>query len=90
LECISQTKNAGFGRFHRKKTKKCWKHYFIEDYYDDGDWTFGSEWISAFKAILLKRKQVYKRKFICPECFNICVGFVKNDRTKVECPYCDE
>ena len=34
-------KNAGFNRFHRKKTHKEWKHYFLDvDEYEQGDYTF--------------------------------------------------
>ena len=37
-------KNSGNLRFHRKETKKSWKHYFIEvDDYDDEEYSFGSE-----------------------------------------------
>ena len=38
-------KNGGRFRFHRNKTKKHWKHYFIEvDDYDEDEYSFGSEW----------------------------------------------
>ncbi len=36
-------KNSGRFRFHRKKTKQAWKHYFI----DLEDEKFGTEWISS-------------------------------------------
>jgi len=49
-------KNAGFNRFHRKKTHKEWKHYFLDvDEYEQGEYTFQTEWVSAFKAMILKR-----------------------------------
>jgi hypothetical protein len=35
-------KNSGNLRFHKKGTKKSWKHYFIEDELDDQDYTFGT------------------------------------------------
>jgi len=58
-------KNAGYGRFHRKKTKKEWKHYFLDvDVDEQGEYTFQTEWVSAFKAIILKRNQFYKKN-IC-------------------------
>jgi len=42
-------KNSGSFRFHRKKTKKAWKHYFLSD-----DWTdkitFGTEWADSVTA----------------------------------------
>jgi len=45
-------KNSGNLRFHKKGTKKSWKHYFIEvDDYDGGIWTSGKhDWI--FKRLL--------------------------------------
>ena len=50
-------RNSGSLRFHRKKTKKHWKHYFIDvDDYDEDEYTFGSEWVSSFKAMILKRE----------------------------------
>ena len=58
-------KNGGRNRFHRKKTHKEWKHYFIDiDDYDTDERTFGSEWVSSFKAMILKRKQLYKRTYL--------------------------
>ena len=42
-------KNGGRNRFHRKKTHKEWKHYFIDiDDYDTDERTFGSEWVSYY------------------------------------------
>ena len=85
-------KNAGNKRFHKKETKKYWRHYFIEDEYDDGDVTFGTEWVSAIKAILLKRKQLYKKQIYCTECENLFESYLpKNGKgDDVLCPYCDE
>ena len=53
-------KNSGNLRFHRKGTKKSWKHYFIEiDDYDEDEYLFGSEWVSSLKAVIQNRsKQV--------------------------------
>jgi len=83
-------KNAGYGRLHRKKTKKHWKHFFIEvDEYEEN--LFGSEWVSSFKAIILKRKQVYKKKFYCFECERWFTAYVKKNQTEIdECPLCGE
>jgi len=86
-------KNGGRNRFHRKKTHKEWKHYFIDvDEYEQGDYTFNSEWVSAFKAIILKRNQVYKKIFVCLECGGRFTAYVKKNQTDIEteCPYCDE
>jgi len=78
-------KNTGRFRFHRKKTKPAWKHYFI----DLEDETFGTEWVSAIKAIKLKLNIWKKRKAYCFECQNIFDAYLKNDNDQVECPDCD-
>ncbi len=80
-------KNTGRFRFHRKKTKQAWKHYFLSDDYTD-EYTFGTEWVSSFKAGILKLKVHKIRKFICPECGLIFRGAVKKDSDWCECPEC--
>ncbi len=82
-------KNSGRFRIHKENTSKHWKHYFIEDYFDDGDWKFSSEWVSSIKARLLKRKQVYKRRFLCDECGRLWQAYVPKDTKSIECPECD-
>ena len=86
-------RNSGKFRFHRNKTKKHWKHFFIDiDDYDEDEYTFGSEWVSAFKAVILKRKQVYKKTFVCLECATMFKAYVKKNATKIDepCPNCDD
>jgi len=85
-------KNGGRFRFHRNKTKKHWKHYFIEvDDYDEDEYSFGSEWVSAFKAVILKRKQVYKKTFYCTDCEHWFTAYVQKNQHEVdECPLCGE
>ena len=85
-------KNAGNARFHRKETKKHWRHYFIDDEFDDGDTTFGSEWISALKAVVLKRKQLYKKQIYCTECESLFESYLRKNGQgdDVFCPNCDE
>jgi len=86
-------KNSGNLRFHKRNTKKHWKHYFIEiDDYNEDDYSFGSEWVSAFKAIILKRNQVYKKTFVCLECYGRFTAYVKKNQTDIEteCPHCGE
>jgi len=86
-------KNGGRNRFHRNKTHKEWKHYFIDvDEYEQGDYTFQTEWVSAFKAMILKRSQVYKKIFVCLECHSRFTAYVKKNQTKLEseCPNCGE
>jgi len=75
-------KNSGRFRLHRKKTKKAWKHCFMSDDYTD-ELTFGIEWVDTITAQFLKLKKWHLRKFICPECFNVFQGYIKNDRMKV-------
>jgi len=81
-------KNAGNSRFHRKKTKKHWRHYFIEvDEDDEDDISFGTEWVSALKAVILKRKQLYKKQFYCTDCESWFTNYVKKNQTECdECP----
>jgi len=89
----STYKNSGNLRFHRKGTKKSWKHYFIEvDDYDEDEYSFGSEWVSSIKAVFLKRKQIYKKTFVCSECFGRFTAYVPKKATTIdiECPVCGE
>ena len=81
-------KNAGNLRFHRKKTKKHWRHYFIEvDEDDENDYSFGTEWVSALKAVVLKRKQLYKKTFVCTECAEVFPQYVKKNQNECnDCP----
>jgi len=81
-------KNTGRFRFHRKKTKQAWKHYFLDD--ETGEWKFNTEWVDSVKAQLLKLKKRRKRLFICPDCYRIFYAYVKNDRGKATCPICPE
>jgi len=80
-------KNSGSFRFPRANTKKHWKHYFIEiDEDDENDYSFGSEWVSALKAVVLKRKQLYKKTFWCDECGELFTTYIKKNSNKCECP----
>jgi len=81
-------KNSGSLRFHRKKTKPAWKHYYLND--ETGEWKFKSEWVHSIKAQILKHKVYKKRRFFCLECKSIFEGFVKKDSSKCECPNCLE
>ena len=84
-------KNSGNLRFHRKGTKKSWKHFFIEvDDYDEEEYSFGSEWVSSLRVPFLKRKQIYKKKFYCSECEQWFTTYVKKNTTEIECPFCGE
>ena len=79
-------KNSGSLRFHRKKTKPAWKHYYLND--ETGEWKFKSEWVNSIKAQILKHKVYKKRRFLCLECESMFEGFVKKDSDELECPNC--
>ena len=84
-------KNSGNLRFHKRGTKKSWKHYFIDIDEDEEEYSFGSEWVSSFKAIILKRKQLYKKQFICLECGSSYANYVKKNQDEDDnCPNCNE
>jgi len=80
-------KNTGSLRFHRKKTKQAWKHYFLDD--ETGDWKFGTEWVDSVKAQFLKLKKHHKMTYICTECHCVFIGYVRNKKERVDCPNCD-
>ena len=83
-------KNSGNLRFHKKGTKKSWKHYFIEvDDYDEDEISFGSEWVSSIRAVFLKKKQLYKKQFICTDCGTTFEEYVKKNQDESKnCPNC--
>jgi len=77
-------KNTGRFRFHRKKTKPAWKHYFI----DLDDEKFGTEWVSAIKAMILKRNVYKVRKAYCFECGLVFSAVIKKESDTPVCPNC--
>jgi len=81
-------KNSGNLRFPKANTKKHWKHYFIEvDEDDEDDYSFRSEWVSALKAVVLKRKQLYKKTFYCTDCEFVYTDYVRKNSNKSDnCP----
>jgi len=81
-------KNGGSFRFHRKKTKPSWKHYFLDD--ETGDWKFGTEWVDSVKAHFLKLKKHHKKLFLCPNCTRFFYAWVKNNRQKAYCQICPD
>jgi len=84
---VSKTyKNSGSFRFHRKKTKPAWKHYFLDDI--TGEWKFNTEWVNSVTAQFLKLKKRHKRIYICSNCAMIFNAYVKNSREKVTCSFC--
>jgi len=81
-------RNSGSFRFHRKKTKPAWKHYFFDD--ETGDWKFGTEWVDSVTAQFLKLKKRYKRYFVCFDCGTIFYDYVKKSTKGVDCSFCEE
>ena len=83
-------KNTGRFRFHRKKTKPAWKHFFLSDDYTD-EYTFGTEWIDSITAQFLKLKRRHKKYFVCMNCGTVFSDYVKKNTTSQPCPRgCDE
>lgn len=74
---------------HRKNTKPAWKHYYVIEY-EPNELEFYTEWVNFITAQFLKLKIWHLRNFICEECFSTFKGYIKNDRMKIECPYCSE
>jgi len=82
-------KNAGRFRTHRKKTKKAWKHCFMSDDYTD-ELAFGTEWVDSITAQFLKLKKWHFRIFYCEECLQPFLRYIRWNRTRPDCPYCEE
>ena len=82
-------RNSGRFRFHRKKTKPAWKHYFLEEDEPD-EYRFGTEWVDSITAQFLKLKKWHLRKFYCPECWRPFTRYIRWNRTRPDCPYCEE
>ena len=66
---------------HKSDTKKCWFIY----YYEDG---FKTKQVSFLQAMYYKTQKYKRIKYVCTECGNIFLGFVKSSKEKVECPFC--
>jgi len=79
-------KNTGSLRFHRKKTSKHWKHYFLND--ETGEWKFNTEWIDSITAQFLKLQKHHCFTYIC-ENGHTFRSYVKNRKIKAKCPYCE-
>ena len=86
LSVCKTYKNTGNLRSHREKTKKHWKHYFIDT--DDG--CFHTEWVSSIKAQILKRRIWKKKKMVCLECGCLFYTLVKKETDECTCPNCDD
>ena len=82
-------RNTGRFRFNRKNTKPAWKHYFIEED-EPEEYRFRTEWVDSITAQFLKLKKWHLKKFICENCKSVFSKYVKNDRIRPDCPYCEE
>jgi len=82
-------RNTGRFRFHRKKTRPSWKHYFLSNDYTD-EFTFGTEWVDSVKAQFLKLKKRYKRHYVCLNCGTIFYDYVKKSTKEVNCSFCPD
>jgi hypothetical protein len=62
--------------------------FFITIDEDDGEnYSFGSEWVSSLKAVILKRKQLYKKQFYCTDCKTVYTDYVKKNLNESDnCP----
>jgi len=76
-------KNSGSLRFHRAKTRKYWKHYFIEDD------KLQTEWVNGIQAQLLKLKKYHLRMYLCENghWFKL---YLRKPKPVEECPYCED
>jgi len=74
-------KNTGSFRSHRKKTKKAWKHYFV----DSEEWKFYTEWVDSITAQFLKLKKRHKTLYFCFYCNTYFYAYVKNKTQEVDC-----
>ena len=64
------------------------RHY--DDYERDDTEYFQTEWVNSIHAMYLKKKQLYKRQFQCPECLTVWESYVTKNTTEIECPECDD
>ena len=74
-------RNTGRLRFHRKKTKPAWKHYFV----DSEEWNFNTEWVDSITAQFLKLKKRHKTLYFCFYCNTYFYAYVKNKTQEVDC-----
>ena len=83
---VSKTyKHRGIRR-HKKKTKKFW---FI--YYLDEESKLHNQQVNWFQAIWYKSRKWYKRTFYCTECKQLFTALVRPKKSKlIECPFCEE
>jgi len=84
IEVTKQYKNSGKDRHHRRTTKRYWKHHFFDLDID----RYCTEWVSSLKAIYLKTQIHHELTFVCLECENKFVDYIKNKKDMIDCPDC--
>lgn len=68
---------------HKSNTKKKW---FV--YYYDEEGNFRTNRINWLQALYYKTQKRKRLKYICTDCGNAFLGFVKSNREELECPFC--
>lgn len=68
---------------HKSDTKKRWFIYYYEDD------VFKTKQVSFLQAMYYKTKKHKRIKYVCIECGNMFLGFVKSAKDELECPYCE-
>ena len=68
---------------HKSDTKKRWFIY----YYEDGK--FKTKQINFIQAMYYKTQKYKRIKYVCIECENVFLGFVKSSKEVLDCPYCE-
>src|SRR6185436_11858826 len=84
---VSQTYwNRGVSA-HRKRAKRIWQAYLIDD-----DGKLHTKRVNWARAMYLKTQIRRKRKMFCQNCQEVYIGFVKNYKEilKIECPTCED
>jgi len=68
---------------HKSDTKKKW---FV--YYYDEEGNFRTERINWLQALYYKTQKRKRLKYVCIDCGNVFLGFVKSSNEELDCPYC--
>ena len=58
-------------------------------YYYDEDGNFRTEKVNWIQAMYYKTQKRKRIKYVCAECGEIFLGFVKSDNEELECPCCN-
>jgi len=63
----------------------------LYSYWIDENFKFSKKKITKFEYFISKyfKTKYKKRKFLCESCNNIFFGIVKEQKTDIDCPYCE-